>query len=185
MAPLSKDLTGVSRPYDTYGKQLDASGKTVDEEVERENFAAAGKVLAEIWSQSEIGGYAVVSAWTEPVDLPELDEVSERWKRDHVLQTQYTLQIRKCTSKACCGEMRTNFRAILSDGLIPPPVPFKKTSKGPKIALAGDGHFGTLERRLAHWNLEDYSKQFGLFCPTVTAKLQERTCKYCKQYHPS
>ncbi|KAH7711538.1 hypothetical protein AAVH_21150 [Aphelenchoides avenae] len=53
MAPLSKDLTGVILPHDTYGTHLDASGKTANEELERENFAAAGKVLAEIWSQRD------------------------------------------------------------------------------------------------------------------------------------
>ena len=48
MAPLSKDLSGVILPYDTYGFHLDSSNKTVDFELEKTNFAAAGKSLAEI-----------------------------------------------------------------------------------------------------------------------------------------
>ncbi|KAH7678469.1 hypothetical protein AAVH_41630, partial [Aphelenchoides avenae] len=52
MAPLSKDLTGLILSYDTFGSQLDQSGKTVDAEKERQNFAAAGEVHAEIWSNT-------------------------------------------------------------------------------------------------------------------------------------
>ncbi|KAH7716376.1 hypothetical protein AAVH_16219 [Aphelenchoides avenae] len=53
MAPLSKDHTGVILPCGMYGTHLDASGKTADEELVRENFAAAGKALAEISPKAE------------------------------------------------------------------------------------------------------------------------------------
>jgi len=57
-------------------------------------------------------------------------EPSEKWKRQHVLQSQYSLQIRKCTDETCCRKDRTNFRKILPDGFIPPPVPYLRTGKG-------------------------------------------------------
>lgn len=52
MAPLSKDVSGIILPYDAYGNHLDKSGRTVDDELEKRNFAAAGEALAEVWSSS-------------------------------------------------------------------------------------------------------------------------------------
>lgn len=52
MAPVSKELSGLVLPYEPYGSHLDRSGKTAIEELETKNFAAAGGVLAEIWSQT-------------------------------------------------------------------------------------------------------------------------------------
>ena len=49
IAPLSKDTSGVILPFDTYGKNLDASNKTIDMELEIKNFKAVGEILAEIW----------------------------------------------------------------------------------------------------------------------------------------
>ena len=46
MAPLSKDTAGVILPFDTYGNHLNNSNKTVDEDLEKENFKAAGEILA-------------------------------------------------------------------------------------------------------------------------------------------
>uniref|UniRef100_A0AC35FWU4 Uncharacterized protein n=1 Tax=Panagrolaimus sp. PS1159 TaxID=55785 RepID=A0AC35FWU4_9BILA len=51
MAPLSKALTGVILPYDTYGSHLNSSHKTVDEALVLKNFTAAGEVLCEIWGE--------------------------------------------------------------------------------------------------------------------------------------
>ena len=48
MAPLSHDLTGIILPHDTFGSHLDSQGKTVDTDLEIENFMAAGEVLAEV-----------------------------------------------------------------------------------------------------------------------------------------
>ena len=48
MAPLSKELAGVVLPHDHYGSHLDTAGKTVDPELERQNFQHAGETLAEV-----------------------------------------------------------------------------------------------------------------------------------------
>ena len=50
MVPFSKDTGGIILPVDTFGNHLDASNKTIDSELEINNFEAAGKILAEIWS---------------------------------------------------------------------------------------------------------------------------------------
>ena len=38
MAPLSRELAGVILPYDSFGNHLNASGKTIDDELEKKNF---------------------------------------------------------------------------------------------------------------------------------------------------
>lgn len=61
MAPLSKGLVGIILPHDHYGTHLDKNGKTVDINLERQNFSYAGRVVAEIWSELEIDGHLTVA----------------------------------------------------------------------------------------------------------------------------
>jgi hypothetical protein len=51
MAPLSKEISVVILPHETFGSHLDNEGKTVDLEFEKKNVEAAGKVLTQIWSK--------------------------------------------------------------------------------------------------------------------------------------
>ena len=39
MSPLSHDVAGVVVPHDSFGSHLDAQGKTIDENLEKENFS--------------------------------------------------------------------------------------------------------------------------------------------------
>uniref|UniRef100_A0AC34GGK1 Uncharacterized protein n=1 Tax=Panagrolaimus sp. ES5 TaxID=591445 RepID=A0AC34GGK1_9BILA len=114
MAPLSKALTGVILPYDTYGSHLNPSHKTVDEALELKNFTAAGESLAEIWNEMSIANYPVIAQFiSTDAKKPVLTEWSEQWINDHVLQTQYCLQISKCTNVSCCDKPRTSVFSIL------------------------------------------------------------------------
>ena len=45
-------------PADTFGTHLN-NNETVDDDLELQNFEAAGKVLADIWGAMEIDGYKV------------------------------------------------------------------------------------------------------------------------------
>ena len=45
MAPLSRDLVVVVLPHDSFGSHLDKSGKTVDPELEKQNFTKAAETL--------------------------------------------------------------------------------------------------------------------------------------------
>lgn len=47
MAKFSNELAGLILPHGHYGSHLDNSGKTVDEELEKQNFAYAGQALAD------------------------------------------------------------------------------------------------------------------------------------------
>ena len=53
MFHLRKQMTGVVLPHDTFGSHL-RNGKTVDEELEKKNFEAAGDTLANLWNDLEI-----------------------------------------------------------------------------------------------------------------------------------
>ena len=104
MTPFSKHTAGIILPFDTFGNHLDASNKTIDSELEVKNFEATGKILAEIWSESIIDNHPVVASYTS---LPEkehskvLFHKTEEWKAKHVRQSQYMLQIVKCSDKSC------------------------------------------------------------------------------------
>ncbi|GFO38799.1 hypothetical protein PoB_006530400 [Plakobranchus ocellatus] len=50
VAPLSRDLAGVVLSHEHFGSHLDSSGKTVDEQMERQNFQHAGETLTEVLS---------------------------------------------------------------------------------------------------------------------------------------
>ena len=96
MAPLSRELTGVVLPYDSCGTHLDSSGKTVDINLEKDNFKKAGEILAEIWSAVCIDGHEVVAKYIDPNNetssVPDLP--AEEWYIEHVRESQYLLQVR-------------------------------------------------------------------------------------------
>ena len=48
MAPLSRELIGVIFDHEHYGSHLNSAKETVDLELEKRNFAYAGKALASL-----------------------------------------------------------------------------------------------------------------------------------------
>ena len=65
---------------------------------------------------------------------------TEAWKNVHVQQSQYMLQIVKCTDQSCC-KFRTNYLTYFPERFLPPPVPLKCTVDGLEIS---EGKFGSL-----------------------------------------
>ena len=65
MAPLSKELAGLILPHDNFSSHLDSQVRTVDADLERQNFGHAGEVLAEVWSDTIIDGYPVVARYVD------------------------------------------------------------------------------------------------------------------------
>ncbi|CAF3458262.1 unnamed protein product, partial [Rotaria sp. Silwood2] len=88
------------------------------------------EVLSEVWSQTLIDQYPVIASYVPPTTLLMPDDASEEWKSIHVRQSQYCLQIVRCDNVMCCGEWRTNFKKILINGFIPPPIPYVSTETG-------------------------------------------------------
>ena len=68
MAPLSKELSGIILPHDSFGTHLDDNGKTIDEVKELQNFRKARETLSEIWSQMTIDKHSVSAKWVDPAD---------------------------------------------------------------------------------------------------------------------
>ncbi|KAF2890364.1 hypothetical protein ILUMI_15809 [Ignelater luminosus] len=61
MAPLSRDLCGLIIPHNVCGTHLDARGRTIDKVLEKKNFEAAGRILAEVWDRTVIDGFEVIA----------------------------------------------------------------------------------------------------------------------------
>lgn len=186
MAPLSRELSGLILPHDHYGSHLDENGRTIDEEMEQNNFAYAGKTLAEIWNSLNIDGYPVTATY---VDSGEPDSLGYDldWYSKHVQESQYLLQIVKCEEKNCCSPARSGLFRILKGRFIPPPIKMIQSSND--IITSEEGEFIDLSLRLA-LNLNITAKGFlkmpyDYFCPSIKSQLSARTCGSCGQYHAS
>ncbi|CAF1129204.1 unnamed protein product [Adineta ricciae] len=126
-------------------------------------------------------------------------DIDEYWCATHVFQTQYTIQIIRCTKPECCGPWRSNYIQVFPHRFLPPPVPFHRSSRG--VRLAGietsvadqnctSPYYGTLFQRIQFHGIvvrgtEKPLLPFDAFCPSIQTKLQSRTCTICKQYIPS
>ena len=59
MAPLSRELVGVIFDHQHYDVHLNSKKETIDDELERRNFAYAGKALASLWDSMPKRGRAI------------------------------------------------------------------------------------------------------------------------------
>ena len=190
MAPLSKEVAGIVLPFDTFGTHLNTSNKTIDEELEKKNFEAAGKILASVWSETMIDNFPVVAEYQSPGKIVKFEAVDQKWIDIHVRQSRYLLQIVKCKNLKCCKVSRTNYEDIIGSRFLPAPVPMKSTSKGPIVHTGG--FFGNLWQniRLAEVN---NTKVFNTYCTKINhikhhtgkTELQRRICSRCNIYYPT
>ncbi|XP_034253671.1 uncharacterized protein LOC117652688 [Thrips palmi] len=188
MAPLSNRMAGMILPHDYYGTHLDSQGNTVDTEMELNNFKKAGETLAGVWSGMTIDGHPVLAEYIEPggeCDLPDAED--QHWYATHVRESQYMLQVVRCSSSECCGPFRSGLASVLN-GFMPAPIRVQQTNRGvcavdPDLE---DGHFMPLFPRLA--SKVDLSHMgfkripYDLYCPTVRSKLANRICRTCGIY---
>ncbi|GBN78913.1 hypothetical protein AVEN_255368-1, partial [Araneus ventricosus] len=145
MAPLSRELSGLVLPHDHYGSHLDENGRTIDEAMEQNNFAYAGKTLAEIWSSISIDSYPVTATYVDSGE-PDFLDYDMDWYSKHVQESQYLLQIVKCKEKKCCSPARSGLFRILKEHFIPPPIKMTQTSND--IIASEEGEFIALSLRL-------------------------------------
>ncbi|XP_054746672.1 uncharacterized protein LOC129251332 isoform X2 [Anastrepha obliqua] len=125
MAPLSRELTGVVLPHDSFGTHLDSSGRILGESLEKDNFRKAGDILAEIWSAVCIDGHEVVAKYIGPNNdtssVPDLP--AEEWYTEHVRESQYLLQVVKCDDQKCCSPRWSDLHMIIHHRFLPPLYP--------------------------------------------------------------
>ena len=109
--PLSKGLSGILLPHETFETHLDSSRKTISTNLEKRNFKAAGEILAKVWEEIVLDNFPVVADYVEnaaknPVDL------NEKWISVHCRISQYLLQIVRCNDSNCCGDFRTTWKIV-------------------------------------------------------------------------
>ena len=105
MAPLSKALVGLVISHEILGSHLDSNNNTVNDELERNNFAAAGGILAKVWNELIIDKYKTKAAFIEPTERKQkeggYDELDWKWIDKHVHFGHYHLSMLKCTDINC------------------------------------------------------------------------------------
>ena len=92
-------ISGVILPHDSYGTHLDGNGNTIDIALEKKNFYAAGAVLAEIWSKTEINNHPVQCKVKEKGCQLKAKDPDPAYVANHVRQHRYGLQIVKCLNR--------------------------------------------------------------------------------------
>jgi len=194
MAPLSRELAGLILPHDAYGSHLNASGKTVDADLERMNLKKAGDLLAEIWSEMVLDGHGVTAEYVENASLSVAD-IDEHWCARHCRVSQYLLQIVKCELTTCCAAFRTSWMQVFPDRFLPAPLLVRITPKGPVVPETNDvrstDKFISLWQRLATQLKSTSTSLFAvipydLYCPTLQLKdIRSRICRSCSVYMPS
>lgn len=191
MAPLSRMLAGLVLEHNHYGSHLDSQGRTADAELEKQNFEFAGKTLSEVWSTLSIDDESVVAEYVPPSDQ-EKDESTDghpgtEWYATHVRESQYMLQVAKCTDEQCCTPLRSKIRRILPDGFLPPPLLLSDGLEAAK-PLSRDCHYAPLFVQLAakvEFPTDQDSVPYDFYCPTIQGQLKSRCCSICGLYFAS
>ncbi|XP_044594835.1 uncharacterized protein LOC123272182 [Cotesia glomerata] len=195
MAPLSRQLSGLVLPHDSFGSHLDSRGRTIDKDLELQNFAAAGKILASIWSSTMIDGEEVVSTFIHPTKMEEITDppIPQDWYDKHVRESQYFLQVVKCGDLNCCSKLRSGLGTLLPSGFFPPPILIEQNQNSLTAAVATDdlpknAEFCNLFVRLAlKISIPCKSREvpYDFYCPSVQKVLDKRTCSVCSLYFAS
>ena len=77
-----------------------------------------------------IDGNPIVAEFIED-DAPVIvGTKSEEWKACHVRQSQYFLQIVKCTDPKCCSSFQSSYLKVVPKRFLPPPLPVVHTRNG-------------------------------------------------------
>ena len=135
MHPLSLSMAGVILPHDTFGTHLDNQGQTVDLELEKENFAAAGKVLANVFSNITIDGHEVQARYVpDAPNIQLLVDQGGKYRDRHVIETQYMTVVLSCDDRTCCPPPRTSIQSFFPGRRVPALIPIVKAEFGP-VAL--------------------------------------------------
>ena len=197
MFHLSKELTGVLLPHDTYGTHLDNAGKTIDTDLEMKNFQAAGKTLCKIWEDLVIDGYPTVAEYidTSPSEAIKTFVPTNKFRDKHVFETQYMTCYLKC-DEDCCEPFVTNVEYLFPHRRIPPLIPIKKDESGvaAMTTLSEDQKTEFLPLglrviygdRLIPSELKEKFRNvipYDIFMPSIKEKLEKRCCKTCGKYH--
>lgn len=190
LASLGNQLTDLVIPHDRCGSHLDDEGRTINKELEAENFACAGRILSEVWNSTVIDGHAVVAEPISGVQWSVQVEENADWYSRHVRESQYLLQVVKCGNPDCCGMLRSSLRCVLPEGFLPAPCKLWQSSSGISATERGSyAKFCPLFVRLS-LQVNPSAKSFvktpyDYLCPTIVPQLATRICSICGLYFVS
>ncbi|CAG8734991.1 24591_t:CDS:2 [Dentiscutata erythropus] len=193
IAPLSHDLASIILPLNTFGSHLDSQLRTVDEELEKCNFKAAGDVLTSVWEDTIIDGYPVLAKYINPSEETYfLREKSATWMENHVMTCHYMTQVTKCNDPSCCKPFRSGIQQILPKRFFPPPLFTQQKPHGicaASMSISDNTtHFSSfllsvlMEGKLIPPDTNLHYLPFNWYCPTVNKSINEYLCFYCKRY---
>ena len=198
MYHLSRALTGVVLPVDTYGTHLH-NGKTIDHNLEVQNFQAAGEVLGKLFEELVIDGHSVTAEYisTPPLNSTKSFVVSPLFRARHMFESQYMTCYMKCDDKSCCSPVRTSVMAFFPNRRMPALIPVMHTKAGPEAFKLEPEVFKKdlkfldpfariiMEQVLAPVSVKE---KFGLnipydvYFPTQQKKVERRVCQVCYKY---
>ena len=189
MAPLSWELIGVIFEHEHFGRHLNSAKETIDVDLEKKNFAYAGKALADLWQRMpengrSIGGYDVDSRWVDPVSSEQevhIPELSEEWRVSHMLRSRYFVMYKKCHDNSCCSPYRSPILKRLPSGFLPAPRVFKHNNEGhlsivPLNEVCKEVKYASLSNILAQPIQQELP--FDTFNSKVNVK--SVVCPFCK-----
>jgi hypothetical protein len=197
MFHLRKELTGIVLPADTFGSHI-KNNKTIDEELEKKNFKAAGEILSQIWSNLVIDGEPVQTQFVEKSASDDTLQfkVPQLFFNRHVLETQYQTVYLKCDDRSCCKPYKTVVEMFFPNRRIPALIPIKKTEYGPvasspesssdHIQFLSVAERVMLESKVVPNTLvAKYGNNvpYDVYLPTVKDDIDRRVCKHCSKYH--
>lgn len=198
MYHLSRALTGVVLPVDTYGTHLQ-NGKTIDTELEVKNFNAAGEVLGKLFEELVIDDYSVTS---EYISKPPLEETrsykaSPAFRAAHMFESQYMTSYMKCEDRSCCSPPKTSVLSFFPHRRIPALIPVTPSQIGPVALKLEHDVFKkdlrfldpfariVMEQTVAPSDLkEKYGMNipYDVYFPTQQDKVERRVCVVCAKY---
>lgn len=196
MASLSQEFSGLILPQDFYGTHLDASSiKTDIRRHECQNIQRTGKTLSKVWSQIVLDGYDVCAEFVDPEasSLVVLGSTPS-WIARHVRQSQYLIQIVKCSDLNCCREWRSNWTNIVQTRFLPAPLPIKQGCTGLVVPEMGRTYASLSQRlafklrpaRVAQYIDAGWEVPYDLYCPSMTEdEVKSGICNLCHLYFPS
>ncbi len=120
-------------------------------------------------------------------------EALQEWRAERVRESQYCLQIVRCTYLNCCSPWRSSLHRLLSARFLPNPVAAKHNNEG--FVACNTESNDTFLPLFVNLELNNHVQKeemgafvippYDLHCPFVQPQLVQRCCSVCGIYHAS
>ena len=142
-------LSCVVLPHNNFGSHLNAKGKRIDKELEK-NFGYAGEILAKIWSSIIIDGHPVLAEFVSDLIKKKLRNL-KNGRVNTFANHSIFLQIIKCKDSKCCSPFGLNYLNVVKDRFLPPPISVTRTTTSDikRVKQDVDAHYLFVTQNLA------------------------------------